>query len=101
MNSIVAFVSKSLANRRFAGLVLAASLGLFLGASTVHACAVPYKSPASPKIPFVSQPDDDNWRGPATIVGLWHLTYTATYSTPGPLPVPVVPPGSFPFLESY
>src|SRR5271163_4663215 len=100
-NSIVVVAWKSLVSRRFAGLVLAASLGLFLGASTVNACAVPYKPATSPKIPFVNQPEDDNWRGPATIVGLWHLTYTATFSTAGPLPVPVVPPGSFPFLESY
>jgi hypothetical protein len=40
---------------------------------------------------------------PATIVGLWHDIYTATYSTAGPLPVPVIPPGppdSFQFAET-
>jgi hypothetical protein len=45
------------------------------------------------------------WRTkPATIVGLWHLIYTATYSTSGPIPFPVIPPGppsSFQFLESF
>jgi hypothetical protein len=37
------------------------------------------------------------------IVGLWHVIYTATDATSGPLPVPVIPPGppsSFQFLES-
>ncbi|MGO8818541.1 MAG: hypothetical protein ACLQVG_28185 [Terriglobia bacterium] len=36
-----------------------------------------------------------------SIVGLWHVVYTADYSTPGPLPIPVVPPGSFQFVQSY
>ena len=40
-------------------------------------------------------------REPATIVGLWYVEYTATYATTGPLPVPVVPPGSFPFNQSF
>src|SRR5690242_8200266 len=34
-----------------------------------------------------------NGASPATIVGMWHVTYTATYATAGPIPVPVIPPG--------
>jgi hypothetical protein len=34
-------------------------------------------------------------------VGLWHVIYTATSDTPGPLPVPPAPPASFQFLESF
>lgn len=36
-----------------------------------------------------------------SVVGLWHVVYAADYSTPGPLPIPIVPPGSFQFVQSY
>jgi hypothetical protein len=110
MYSLIAVAVKSPVSRRFAGLALAACLALLFSASAVKAgCAVPYTGPVpakaepAPKIPFISHPadDDDDWREPGTIVGLWHLIYTATSTTAGPLPVPIVPPGSFPFLESY
>jgi hypothetical protein len=48
--------------------------------------------------------EDQDFNGRAPIVGLWHVIYTATESTAGPLPVPVIPPGppsSFQFLESF
>ena len=44
-----------------------------------------------------------NSASPATIVGMWHVTYTATSATAGPIPVPVIPPGppdSFQFAET-
>ena len=91
---------------RFSGLVALAALGLLLSASRVKAggCApVPYKAGVAPTIPFVSPHEDDNSNEPANIVGLWHVIYTAIYSTSGPLPFPVIPPGppsSFQFTES-
>jgi hypothetical protein len=97
---------------RFSALVALAGWALLFAASNAKAagCGVlPYKTAAALPTPFVSphgddqQPGEDS-NGPATIVGLWHLIYTATDSTSGPLPVPVIPPGppsSFQFLESF
>lgn len=46
--------------------------------------------------------DGDDSGQPASIVGLWHVVYTATYTTSGPLPIPIVPPASpFPIVQSY
>ncbi|HTZ46726.1 MAG TPA: hypothetical protein VMH20_04000 [Verrucomicrobiae bacterium] len=90
-----------------------AAFGLFFAATQAKADCGGWGKNAPPsaatRIPFVtpsanapfSHPADEESRQPATIVGLWHVVYTATYSTSGPLPVPVVPPGSFPFLQSY
>ena len=87
------------------------AVAILLAASDAKAggCAVSYKAGAAPSIPFVSPHGDDHQRGedsngPASIVGLWHLIYTATDSTAGPLPVPVIPPGppsSFQFVETF
>lgn len=87
-------------------------VGLFFSATQAKAdCGGWGKNapPSATRIPFVtpsantpvSHPTDEDSRQPETIVGLWHVVYTATYSTSGPLPVPVVPPGSFPFVQSY
>ena len=93
---------------RFSALIGLLGLGFLFTASGAKAggCApVPYKAGATtPSIPFVGAHEDDNSYEPVTIVGLWHLIYTATYSTSGPLPFPVIPPGppsSFQFLESF
>jgi len=93
---------------RFAALALAAAAALVAAPGTkAGGCApVLYKAGTAPATPFVS-PREDDGAGPnesASIVGLWHLIYTATYSTSGPLPFPVIPPGppsSFQFLESF
>jgi hypothetical protein len=85
------------------------AVALFFSASAARAGCAPSKVEVGPRIPFVgasavpasSHSDDDYKHEPAAIVGLWHAAYTATYSTSGPLPVPVVPPGSFPFVQSY
>jgi hypothetical protein len=94
---------KVLRSGRFSALAVVAILGLSLGASAAKAgCGVTYKAGAAPSIPFVSpQVDAPNLQAgeesadPATIVGLWHVIYTATYAE-GPFP-----PTPFQFLESY
>jgi len=103
MNQVANKISRVRWSGRFFVLVAFAGLGLLFTASGARAgCAMPYKAGAAPKIPFVSPPRDDDWKEPATIVGLWHLIYTATYTTPGPLGLPPVPPAKpFPFVESY
>jgi len=96
---------------RLSALVALVALGLLFAASGVKAggCALSYKAGAAPSIPFVSPHGGDHQRGddsngPASIVGLWHVIYTATETTAGPLPVPVIPPGppnSFQFVETF
>ena len=100
-----------LRSRRFFAFVALVGLGLLFTTSGAKAggCAVGYKAGATaPSIPFVSpqgngQQEDEAFNGHA-IVGLWHVIYTATESTSGPLPVPVIPPGppsSFQFVETF
>jgi hypothetical protein len=115
MNQILGITSKILRNGRFAALIALVASGLLFTAAGAKAggCTLSYKAGAASSIPFVSPQEDAaanrqegaEWSNkPATIVGLWHLIYTATFSTSGPLPVPVVPPGppnSFQFLESF
>jgi|SRR5271165_5454492 len=99
-------------SRRFSALGALIALGLFFtaGGAKAAGCALSYKAGAeaarapSPAIPFVSPHADGEWNEHATIVGLWHVIYTATFSTSGPLPVPVIPPGppsSFQFVETF
>jgi hypothetical protein len=82
------------------------------GEATAAGCAVPAKTGSAPTafmsgraaVPSIqSGNDNDNGGNPAMIVGMWHVIYTATYSTAGPIPVPVIPPGppdSFEFAET-
>jgi hypothetical protein len=98
---------------RFSAITALAALGLLFIPSGAQAggCAVNYKAgtAAIPSSAVVSphgddQQGDDGAHGPASIVGVWHLIYTATYSTAGPLPFPVIPPGppnSFTLIESF
>jgi hypothetical protein len=87
---------------RFSALAGLLALGLLLTAAGAKAggCAVPYKAGTAPSIPFLSPHGDEESNGPATIVGLWHVIYTATYAEglPSP-PFPATTP--FQFLESY
>jgi hypothetical protein len=112
MNQILGISLKILRSGRFCALVALAGWGLLFTASRANAagCTVPYKAGAeaarapAPAIPFVSPHADGEWNEHATIVGLWHVIYTATFSTSGPLPVPVIPPGppsSFQFVETF
>ena len=109
MNRISIF--QVLRSGRFSALVALVVLGLLFTASGVKAgCGVPETGKSASSIPFVSPPkggeslshqEGDEWNGPATIVGLWHVLYTAT-SVPISIPAPpfnFTPP--FPFLESY
>jgi hypothetical protein len=101
-------------NGRFSALGALVALGLLFTAAGAKAggCVASYKAGAAPSIPFVSPPgseslnhqENEESNKHASIVGLWHLIYTATSSTSGPIPVPVIPPGppsSFQFLESF
>jgi hypothetical protein len=111
MNWILGITLKILRSGRFPALVASVGLGLLFTASGVKAggCAPLYKTGAAPSIPFVSLHGDghqegEDSNGHASIVGLWHVIYTATETTAGPLPVPVIPPGppsSFQFVETF
>jgi hypothetical protein len=97
-------IFQALRNGRFSALVALAGLVLLLTASGAKAagCALPYKTGAAPSIPFVSPHGDDQQEGdelgaPASIVGLWHLNYTAEAE----YGAPIFPPAPFPFLESF
>jgi len=89
---------------RFSTLVGLVGLGLLFTASGVKAdCGLPYKAGAAPSIPFLrpqqdsslNHQEDEDSKKHASIVGLWHLIYTAT-SASGPFP-----PTPFQFLESF
>jgi hypothetical protein len=96
---------------RLSALGALVALGLLFAASGAKAggCALSSKVGAAPPIPFVSPHGNDHQGGDdsnehASIVGLWHVVYTATDTTAGPLPVPVIPPGppsSFVFVETF
>jgi len=112
MNRTRTKASQALLDRRFRTAFLGlAVLGMLFVTSGAKAggCAVPFKAGAAPSIPFVvPHGDDDHQSGEGpnghAIVGLWHVIYTATESTSGPLPVPVIPPGppsSFQFVETF
>jgi hypothetical protein len=90
-------------------LIAVTGLSLMLSASGAKAnCFYTYKageparipnvSPAPPQEPSASREGDD-WERHRSIVGLWHLVYTATSSN---LPSPPFPSQTpFTFVESY
>lgn len=100
-------VRQALRRAQFAALVALLGLGLLFTAAGVKAAGcspLPYKAGAAPSIPFVSPKTDaksldheegEEWDRP-TIVGLWHVIYTAK-SAPPP---PAFPPTPFQFAES-
>jgi hypothetical protein len=100
-------VFQRLRNGRFSVLISLVGLGLLFTASGAKAagCSPSDKTGAAPSIPFVSphghdyQQGNDDSNGPVSIVGLWHLIYTADTSN---LPSPPFPPTTpFQFLESF
>jgi hypothetical protein len=85
----------------FAALV---ALGLLFTAAGARAggCAILSNTGAAPPIPFLSPHGDDHQEGkesngPAAIVGLWHVIYTANSASPAG----AFPPTPFQFLESF
>lgn len=92
---------------RFAAPIAVALFGFLLTATAAKAgCGAPMGPAAFPLLnpqenTWSNPSDNENSGPPGSIVGLWHVVYTATYSTPGPLPVPIVPPGSFQLVQSY
>ncbi|MGB9070635.1 MAG: hypothetical protein WCC21_18880 [Candidatus Acidiferrales bacterium] len=92
---------------RLSALVALLGLALLFTASDAKAagCGVlPYKTVAAFPTPFVSPHGDDRQgdedsNEPASIVGLWHLTYTGNTDDNFP-PGGPYPPTPFPFLES-
>ena len=91
-------------SRRFSALGALIVLGLLFTAAGAKAggCALPYKAGAgaAPAIPFVSPPADGEWNEHATIIGLWHVNFTANYDENFP-PGGPFPPTPFPFVESF
>lgn len=103
---------------RVAAVIALTGIGLLGAASEATAgCVVPGKTGYVPAAYVSGHPlflqDQQGRNQPgeqgnqdndgAAIVGMWHVIYTATYSTAGPIPVPVIPPGppdSFVFAET-
>ena len=87
---------------RLAALALAAAAGLFLGASGTKAggCADPLNTHSKQAVMVANYQEPSERSGPATIVGLWHVNYTATEDDNFP-PGGPYPPTPFPFLESF
>jgi hypothetical protein len=106
MNQILGISLKILRSGRFCALVALAGWGLLFTASDANAagCADPYKAGAgaapAPAIPFVTPHADGEWNEHATIVGLWHVNFTATSDDNFP-PGGPTPPTPFPFVESF
>jgi len=104
MNRILEITLKILRSGRFPALVALAGLGLLFSASGVKAggCALPSKTGTASSIPFVSPSgtvhhDGDKSNGPADIVGLWHVNYTAESESGAP----IFPPVPFLFAETF
>jgi len=102
MNPMNSF--QALRSGRFSALVALAGLALLFTASGAKGagCGLPYKPGTALSIPFVSPhgnplnlQEDEESNKHASIVGLWHVIYTATSAPP---PFPATP---FQFLESY
>ena len=101
MNHIERQNLKTLRSARLSTLAVLVGLGLLFTAAGARAgCATPYRPGATPTIPFVTSHEDDDLNEQATIVGLWHVIYTATYAEGLPSP-PFPPTTPFQFLESY
>jgi len=104
MNRILGITLKILRSGRLSALVALVGLGLLLTASGVKAggCPLPSKTGPASSIPFVSPSgtvphDGDKSNGPADIVGLWHVNYTAESESGAP----IFPPVPFPFAETF
>ncbi len=97
-------ISRLLRDGRFFALVALVGLGLLITASGAKAggCALPNKTGAALAIPFVSPHADDrqvgeDFNGPVSIVGLWHVNYTGETESGAP----IFPPVPFAFAETF
>jgi hypothetical protein len=105
MNQISRITLKILRKGRFSGVAALVGLGLLLTVSGAKAgSALPSNPGAAPAIPFVSPHGDDHQRedsnGPASIVGLWHVIFTATSNDNFPPGVSPQPQPPFQFVET-
>jgi hypothetical protein len=103
MTQIFRSAIKPFKKSRFTALAAAMAVLMLVSASAAKAggCAVPYsKAGAAPAIPFVNPHTDEDSNEHATIVGLWHVNYIATFDNNFP-PGGPNPPTPFPFLESF
>src|SRR6202142_1064989 len=103
MNQIPGMTLKILRGGRFSALVALAALGLLLTASGAQAdgCANLNKAGTATAAAFVGphgniHQEDEDMNGRASIVGLWHVNYTAETESGAP----IFPPVPFPFAES-
>jgi hypothetical protein len=97
----------ALRSGRFFALIALVGLGLSFTASEAKAtgCGLTDKMDAVPSIPFVSPRQNESVNHQegeesnkhASIVGLWHLIYTAESESGAP----IFPPAPFQFLESF
>jgi hypothetical protein len=102
-------VSRVVGSARLFALIVVAVLGLSLNASAAKAnCFYTYKAGEPARIPNVSPAppqeaaasrEGEEWEKRRSIVGLWHLVYTATSSNLPSPPFPATTP--FVFVESY
>jgi hypothetical protein len=104
MNRINIF--HALRRGRFFALIALVGLGLSFTASRANAdCGIPSNTAATPPIPFLSSQENESSNRQegeesnkhASIVGLWHLIYTANSASPSG----AFPPTPFQFLESF
>ena len=98
-----ASISGKLRKGRFVALMALVGFGLLFATSSAKAggCAVPSKTGVAPAIPFVSPSGDDRQQAeefglPVSIVGLWHVNFTAEAESGAP----IFPPVPFAFGES-
>jgi hypothetical protein len=93
---------KMLRSGRFSAAAVLVGLGLLFTATGARASCfapLPYKAGATPAMAFAPHADGEG-NEHATVVGLWHVLYTATSDDNFP-PGGPTPPTPFPFLESF
>lgn len=104
MNRVVSRIFRALCSVQLAALVAlgsgllstpSAKAGCGTTSNTAGAASIPFVSPLSPR--GDDHQDGKEGNGPASIVGLWHLIYTANSASPAV----AFPPTPFPFLESF
>ena len=98
-----ASTSGLMAKGRVFALMAMVGFGLLFAASGAKAggCAVPFKTGDAPAIPFVSpsgaaRQQAEDFGLPISIVGLWHVNFTAEAESGAP----IFPPAPFAFGES-